>query len=378
MKQEEMLTGFCKKLGFDLVGIIEPNLLNERLEVLMDRHKKGYNSDFENKDISLRISPHLLLPGVKSILILGLGYYQETDFKDSLKAQVARYARGKDYHVVMKEKMTQVVEFLKTYQGEFQYKIFVDSSPLIERFLAEKTGLGWVGQNTCFYTKATGSWIFIGEILLTIDFENYKPNLNSGGCYDCHICIKACPTGALEGRYILNPHKCLAYVSQTRGIIPKEFRVWMKDNLVGCDICQEVCPNNKGVLPGGNEDFKSMDFCNIDIKDILDLSNTDFKKRYARAAFGWCGKKVLQRNAIVLLGNRRQPDTIFLIKPFLSHHDYIMRLHAAWALGQIGGTGSKLLLEKRVERETNIEVLNEIKDALDKLGQKTIHNKLLT
>jgi len=366
MKQKEKLMEFCKNQGFDLVGIIKPDLMEERLEVLQGRHKKGYESDFENKDINLRISPHLLLPKVKSILVLGLGYYPEANFNDPSKVQVARYARGKDYHVVMKEKMTQVVEFLKSHQEEFQYKIFVDSSPLIERFLAEKTGLGWIGQNTCFYTKNTGSWIFIGEILLTIDFGEYKFELGNDGCHDCCICIKACPTGALEGGYILNPHKCLAYISQAKGIIPKEFRNLMKDNLIGCDICQEVCPNNKEVLPSKIEDFKSIDFHNIDVKDILGLSNADFKKLYAVAAFGWCGKKVLQRNALVLIGNQRQPNATFLIKPFLSHHDYKMRIHAAWALGRVGGTGSRLLLEKRLEEESNVEVLDEIKNALGK------------
>ena len=371
MELKEKLVEFCKNLGFDLVGIIEPEPLKERLEVLVDRHKKGYNSNFENKDISLRISPHLLLPGIKSILVLGLGYYPETHFKDPSKAQVARYARGKDYHLVMREKMTRVVEFLKTQQGDFQYKILVDSSPLVERFLAEKTGLGWIGQNTCFYTKATGSWIFIGEILLTIDLGIYEANSISDGCHNCHICIKACPTGALEGEYTLNPHKCLAYVSQARGVIPRELRKLMRHNLVGCDICQEVCPNNRGLLPGGNEDFKTMDFHNIDIKDILGLSNTDFKRLYAGSAFGWCGKKVLQRNAIVVLGNQKQPEAISLIKPFLNHHDYKMRIHAAWALGQIGGSESKLLLEKRMGEETNLQVANEIKEALDKIEQKT-------
>jgi len=364
MKQEEKLVKFCENLGFDLVGIIEPEVLEERLEILQNRHKKGYNSEFENKDISLRISPHLLLPGIKSILVLGLSYSLESHPREISKAQVARYARGKDYHVVMKKKMAQVVEFLKTNQEDFEYKTFVDSSPLIERFLAEKTGLGWVGQNTCFYTKATGSWIFIGEILLTIDLKTYNPNPSSGGCHDCRICVKACPTGALEGGYTLNSHKCLAYISQAKEVIPKEFRGLMKDNLVGCDICQEVCPNNKGVLPNGNEDFKSRDFYNIDIKNILSLSNADFKRLYTEAAFGWCGKKILQRNAIVFLGNQKQPNAVFLIKPFLSHHDYRMRIHAAWALGQIGGTGSRLLLEKGLKEETNIEVLNEIKNAL--------------
>ena len=364
MKLKEKLVEFCKNVGFDFVGIIKSDLLDERLEVLLDRHKKGYNSDFENKDINLRISPHLLLPGVRSILVLGLGYYQEKVFKSSLKAQVAKYARGKDYHVVMKEKMVEVVEFLKEHHEDFQFKIFVDSSPLIERFLAEKTGLGWVGQNTCFYTKDTGSWVFIGEILLTIDFGDYNSKSSNGGCNDCHTCIKACPTGALEGKYTLNPNKCLAYITQAKGVIPREYREFLKDKLIGCDICQEVCPNNKDVLSGGSEDFKSMDFCNIDIKDILNISNAEFKKRYAMAAFGWCGKKTLQRNAIILLGNQKQSDTVFLIKPFLNHHDYKMRLHAVWALGRIGGTGSRLLLEKMVEKETNIEVLNEINEQL--------------
>ena len=356
MKREEKLIDFCKNLGFELVSIIEPEIPKERAKILLDRYEKGYSSDFENKDIKLRTSPHLLLPGVKSILVLGLGYYQKNDTKNLdknlLKAQVARYARGRDYHAVMKEKMNLVVEFLKTQQRDFQYKIFVDSSPLIERFLAEKTGLGWIGQNTCFYTKATGSWIFIGEILLTIGLKACKPHYTDGGCHNCRICIRSCPTGALEGGYTLNPYKCLAYISQAKGIIPGEFRELMRDNLIGCDICQEVCPNNNEVLANENDfflsssGFNNMNFNSIDIADLLSISNADFKKIYAEAAFAWCGKKVLQRNAIVLLGNHgsQKPSyAISLIKPFLKHHDYKMRIHAAWALGRIDSSESKLL-----------------------------------
>lgn len=367
MNLMEKLLKFCKEIGFDLIGIVNPNSINDRLDVLSERTRKGYNSSFENPNLNLRTSPHLILPKVKSILILGLGYYTDEKFsREPFKAQVARYARGVDYHRVMKERMQDVIEFLKLEVEDFQYEVLVDSSPLLERFLAEKTGFGWIGQNSCFYTKTTGSWIFLGEILLTIEFDFKENSFIEAGCDNCTICIKACPTGAIEGEYTLNPHKCLAYISQTKGIIPKQFRPLMGNNLMGCDICQEVCPHNKSVLPNRHMYFEPQKFLNISIKDILTLSNSQFKNIFSEAAFAWCGKKTLQRNALIALGNEKQSSAGFLIEPYLNHPDYKMRIHASWSLGEINDHESKSLLKERMCIETNPEVLAEIKDALDK------------
>ncbi|KUO51603.1 MAG: hypothetical protein APF76_13230 [Desulfitibacter sp. BRH_c19] len=374
MNLSEKLIKFCKDMGFDLVGIVEPDFLKDRLDVLTERRRKGYNSRFENPDLNLRTSPQLVLPNVKSILVLGLGYYSDVESSpEPLKAQVARYTRGMDYHLVMKQKMNKVIEYLKSEEESFEYKALVDSSPLLERFLAEKIGLGWIGQNSCFYTKATGSWIFLGEILLTIELGITEVSSVETGCKNCKVCIKACPTGAIEGMYTLNPHKCLAYVTQAKEIVPKKLRPLIGSNLMGCDICQEVCPNNKGVSPNGHKYLEPLDFLDISLKDILTLTNSKFKQLFSRAAFGWCGKKVLQRNALIVLGNQKQSDAIHLIEPFLNHEDYKMRVHAAWALGQIGNQQSKTLLEKSMHIENHLEVVHEIKDALDKTREKTPH-----
>ncbi len=356
-------------MGFDLIGLVNPDSLKDRMDVLIERQRIGYYSSFENADLNLRTSPQLLLPGVKSILILGLGYYSDVESsRKPFKAQVARYARGMDYHVVMKQKMNQIIEYLKS-QGEvFRYKVLVDSSPLLERFLAEQTGFGWIGHNSCFYTKNTGSWLFLGEILLTIDLKFNDLTPIETGCKNCNFCIKACPTGALKGEYTLNPHKCLAYISQSKEIIPKQFRALMGSNLMGCDICQEVCPNNTEISPVRHQDFERLEFFDISLIDVLTLSNMQFKQKFSKAAFNWCGKKVLQRNALIVLGNQRQSNAVYLIEPYLAHDDYKMRVHAVWALGEINNYESQSLLKKRFHIETNPQVLAEIEQALDKIN----------
>ncbi len=338
---ENKLKTYCKQLGFDLVGIIEPASLKKRLPILKKRKAQGLLCSFANQDTLLRVTPERLLPGIKAILVLGLGYNTKAAGNAPANSlTVAKYARGKDYHQVFKQKMNQVVRYLKNEAEGFEYRMFVDSSPLPERFLAELTGQGWVGQNTCFYTRATGSWIFLGEILLTLKLRTDEVADASLTCHGCGSCILACPTGALLGDCTLDPSKCLAYLTQARGVIPPKYRKLMGLTIIGCDICQEVCPDNHNVPEKKASSFtSSLKLPEIDAQEMLQLSNRQFKERYKDAAFAWCGKKVLQRNTMVALGNRGNKEDAVLIIPFLDHPDPVLRVHASWSLEAIMTAG---------------------------------------
>lgn len=367
---KEKLKNYCSNLGFDLVSVVSPGVLKDRLSILQERRNKGYYTTFENPDLYLRVSPEKIMPEVKSILILGLGYYTQDKKIDAkpLKGTLARYARGADYHKIMKEKMNLVIEFLYKHFSHFQYKVFVDSSPLVERGLAEKTGLGFTGKNSCFYTQNTGSYIFLGEILLSIDMESDEKLAKAKGCNECDICVNKCPTGALLGDYTLNPTKCLAYISQKKGIVPKEYRKKMGSNLIGCDICQDICPTNQNIKKN-SMDFKAITHLQeIDLCRILTLSNSQFKSEYGDTAFGWCGKKTIQRNALIALGNQKAEEATSLIIGFLEHPDYVLRVHAAWALGEIGTDKAITAIKERLIIEKHPQVIEELKDAINKFA----------
>jgi epoxyqueuosine reductase len=333
---------FCRSIGFDLIGIVKPDILKDSMQILHKRSKFGLVTKFENQNLNLRVSPELLLDNVKSILVLGKGYYvnsvKDNSNRDKkiVSGKVARYTRSRDYHKVMKEKMLEVITFLRSRISEFDYKILVDSSPLLERILALKTGQGFVGQNCCFYTKETGSFIFLGEILLTIDLQPELP-VSVNKCHNCNLCINNCPTGALIGNSMLDPRKCLAYISQLKGILPKEIRNKMGSNLVGCDICQDVCPINQGLQDKNNNIFKPLAHLEeIDLIELLKMSKTQFKRKYGDAAFSWCGKNVIMRNAMIVLGNQKAKEGISTIIPFLKSEDHVLRAHAVAALAEIG------------------------------------------
>ncbi len=339
MHLKEKLRNYCSNLGFDLVGFVDPLSIKEQFPVLSEMKSRGYYSCYANQDISLRVDVERLLPGVRSILVLGLGYYHnQNNYAESpLKARPARYARTRDYHQVFRKKMANIVSYLEKETGCFAYKMLVDSSPLPERFLAEKTGKGWIGQNTCFYTKDTGSWIFLGEILLTIPFEaDVKiPNVNS--CLECMRCVRACPTGALKGGYTLDANKCLAYLTQSKKIIHDKYRGLIKDVIIGCDICQDVCPYNQNIRVKEQKIFAPLTYLEeFDLLELLELSRSQFKERYGMSAFAWRGRNVLIRNAIMALGNQKALEAIPLLTRYLDHPDTQLRLYAAWALQKLG------------------------------------------
>ncbi|MEW6622548.1 MAG: tRNA epoxyqueuosine(34) reductase QueG [Bacillota bacterium] len=359
---------YCKDLGFDLIGTVHAHALKARLPALQKRRELGYCTPFENADVDLRVAPERILPGVKSILVLGIGYaYKQLPLQKGplFKARVAKYGRGMDYHKVLKTQMQKVVEYLHEEAGDFEYKILVDSSPLLERFLAELTGQGWIGQNTCFYSKTTGSWIFLGEILLTLDLEVGRMVLPDGRCLECSRCIKACPTGALKGNYIMDANRCLAYITQAKETIPRQYRKLIGSNIMGCDICQDVCPNNKGILEKIAGELKPLPHLSeVDLSEILLMSNAEYKEKYGAAAYSWCGKKVLQRNCLVALGNLKAREAVPLIASFLESPNRELRLHAAWALGEIGGDLSEGSLKNRLKVEEDPLVILEIQAAL--------------
>lgn len=323
------------ELDIDLCRFTDCDPLLNLKEYLNYRKENNLNTNFEEEDLMKRIDPKLTLNSCKSIIVIGISYNVDIQEKPryKLKGRLSKSSWGIDYHNVLKEKIELLISEIKK-KKDFEYKYFVDTGPLIDRELAKKSGIGYYGKNSSIINDEYGSFIFIGYILTDLDIE--KDNEIEEKCRECDLCIRACPTGALEGKYRLNPKKCISYLTQTKDTIPIELRSKMGIKIYGCDTCQNVCPKNKDVKRSKNESFipkNTMGY--MDIEELLTISNRQFKKKYGEMSGSWRGKKILKRNAIIALGNMKDIKNIPILINELRDSDPMIRRYAEWAIVNI-------------------------------------------
>ncbi|WP_051569282.1 tRNA epoxyqueuosine(34) reductase QueG [Alkaliphilus transvaalensis] len=336
---------FANELGIDLIGFTTAEPFKDLESILLRRKELEYLSGFEEKELELRIDPRKTLQTAKSIIVIGQSYYtDESELSNHLQGnrpkyygELARTAWGKDYHLVLQEKLRALGDFLESQVEGFQYKAFVDTGPLVDRHVAYRAGLGWYGHNSTLINEKYGSWFFIGYMITNQEFEPDQPMDNQ--CLGCNLCIKNCPAGAIEEGFLLNTNKCLSCQLQKKGNIPEEVRGKLGKSLYGCDICQLVCPHNKGVKNTAVREFIPSDSSHlIDLVALLDMSNKEFKVLFQENASGWRGKKVLQRNAIIALVNQGDTEAIKYLQPLLKDPRPEIREYAEW--------GIRVLIEK--------------------------------
>lgn len=311
MTLKHNIISYAEKLGFDGVGFTSAEPFLKEKEILIKRMKENLISPFEERDLDLRCDPQRILPGAKTIICFAMGYLihphnfaependeiRLTREENNPKGRFSRYALVKDYHLVLGKKLKDVVDFISNKQ-EGQFKILVDTGGLVERAAAQRAGLGWIGENTCFFTPKLGSWVFLGEIITDIEIQPDAPMENK--CKSCGRCVRACPTDALMGPFQINPYKCLSYITQMRGVIPEKYIKPLKDRIFGCDTCQEVCPNNQQVKIPSHKEFIPEFPIEKDSKKLAKLSKADFDKIFKDTASGWRGRNVIRRNAVFL------------------------------------------------------------------------------
>lgn len=266
--------------------------------------KKEVLKGFVNYDIEKRIDPCLTLPSAKRILVLAQGYKKEFSFpKDNIpRGYFSQGAIGEDYHHSIVRKLEELAQRLKQIQP-FSYCIFSDTGPLSDRAAAVRAGIGSIGRHQGVINQKLGSMIFIGYMITDLVLPLFKED-KTDYCKDCQKCLLACPTGALtkEGFHM---EKCISYLTQKKGILTYKEMKAMKKQLYGCDICQVVCPQNKKIPAEKIDDIKKV---SPSLEEILTLSNKQFQKRFASTAAGWRGKKILQRNALIALGNQKKNE----------------------------------------------------------------------
>ncbi len=285
------------------------------------------------------------------------------------RGKIARYARGDDYHDVMKEKLQALLRFIRDRAGRpVEGRVYVDTGPVLEREFAVRAGLGWFGKHTNLIHKRVGSWLLIGEILLDIELEQDLPA--SDHCGTCTRCIEACPTEAIVEPYVVDSRRCISYHTiELKGAIPLEYRAAMGDRVFGCDDCQDVCPWNRRAPETGHSAFVARPWNEKpDLIEMLGWTPEDFRTRFRGSPVKRTKRRGLLRNAAVALGNTKDPEAIPALADALRDDEPLVRGHAAWALGNVGGVRALEALEEARITEEDPGVIEEIDRARAECG----------
>lgn len=363
-KYKEYIISKSKEIGIDIVGFTNANEFEELRNFLELRRKKQYQTEFEELDIEKRISPKKILETGKSIIVIGVPYYIDTidsnGHRDyNLKGKLSKSSLGLDYHIILKDKMEKLIESIKEEYDDFEYATGVDTTPLIDRYLAKKSGVGWYGKNSNIINDRYGSFIFIGYIITNLEIEEDLEAIEK--CEDCEICIRSCPVGAIKQNYELNARRCISYLTQTKNEISYELRDKMAKSMYGCDICQLVCPKNIEMIANSKKTLNSQEISEyIDIEELFQMSNKNFKQKYGHIAFSWRGKNIIKRNGIITIGNSKKMENMKFLEFALNDENIMIRKYVAWALLKIDKKIGIEILEKQKVYEKDLLLKKEV------------------
>jgi epoxyqueuosine reductase len=346
MLLEDRIKDQAHALGFDLTGIAaaEPADGFDRLQDWLAQGCAG-DMKYMNRHEQARAHPAAILPNVQSIVMLGLNYApaKEEDLAASSPlGKIARYARGRDYHDVIRGKLNRLMSWIQSEVPGTAGRGVVDTAPLLERAFARRAGLGWFGKNTMLINKTSGSYFLLGALLLDIELRPDAAH-ETAHCGTCTACLDACPTGAFAAAGDLDSRKCISYLTiELRRPIPAELRSGMGDWLFGCDICQEVCPWNRKPPAGCELAWEARpDLEALDPAELLGLSKEDFRQRFRGTALMRPGRSGLLRNAAIVLGNRRDERALPALRRAAADADAVVREAAQWAIDVIEAASVK-------------------------------------
>jgi epoxyqueuosine reductase len=361
-------------LGFDLVGFTsaEPLAHSERLRSWVAQGFAG-EMGYMSRDVDKRVDPSRVWPEVRSIIVLGMNYYTSSAMPEASPGRgwIARYAWGQDYHTVLGDKLQALVAFIRDQEGgDAQARWYVDTGPILERELAWRAGLGWPGKNTNLINRRVGSWLFLGAILLNRDLVYDAPA--PAHCGTCTRCLVACPTRALVAPGVLDSRRCISYLTiELRGAIPRELRPLMGTHIFGCDICQAVCPWNRQAPVSSQPAFQPRaGFAAPELIPLLRLSDDEFRSRFRGTPITRAKRRGFLRNVAVALGNLRDSRALPALEGALHDAEPLIRSHAAWALGRIGGHGAHQVLHTAHRTEGEADVREEIALALTAVAEE--------
>ncbi len=330
------------QLGFQQVGITDIDLTEDALR--LDAYlAAGYHGEMEYMAShgTMRSRPDELVPGTLRVISVRMDYLPEDTQMAQMLAQpeqayVSRYALGRDYHKLIRKRLQQLAEKISQEIGPFGHRAFVDSAPVLEKPLARKAGLGWVGKNTLILNRKAGSWFFLGELLVDLPLPIDQPN-DRDHCGKCTACLQVCPTQAFVGDRVLDARRCISYLTiELKGVIPEELRPLIGNRVFGCDDCQLVCPWNRFAKPTQEDDFQPRHrLDNSSLVELFMWTEDEFLARTLGSPIRRTGYERWLRNLAVGLGNA--PSTIAVLealKARLEHPSELVREHVRWALQQ--------------------------------------------
>lgn len=393
---------YACSLGFDMARITSAEAFPEAERVIQERIRQGLMDGlpwFTSERAVVSCHPDALLPQAQSIITLAMFYLtQQPDEPDDgvPRGRISRYAWGDDYHEIIKSRLQQFAAWLRDYARdevpEVETRLFVDTGRMVDRAVAQRAGLGWYGKNTNILTKGWGSWVFLAEIVTNLPLGGedgqFYDTPTKASCGACDICLRACPTAALPAPYVLDNTRCISFLTiELRGSIPLELRPLMGNLIFGCDICQQVCPVNivaerrLGLRSDGKTSSASSQPIQFhprrefrprpqtgsspELIPLLSLTEEQFRERFRNSPIKRAKRRGLLRNVCVALGNSGDPQAVPALIGALHDTEPLVRGHAAWALGRIGGEEARRVLKEALVGEEDEEVRKEIECALD-------------
>ena len=368
-------------LGFARVGFASAEPLNEAGRNFRTWLASGYHGNLGYlSGPGDRADPKALLAEAKTVIAVALSYAPSATplrkHRDGapLAGTVARYARGEDYHLVMKRKLAALAERVEAIVGaRVPSRICVDTAPLLEHATARAAGIGFSGKSTLTIVPGLGTWVLLGELLVGVELEPSEPI--PSGCGSCRACLDACPTGAFVSAEVLDARRCISYLTiENEGPIPLELRSKIGQRIFGCDVCQEVCPFNASPAPKPRapELDARPELETPDLERLLEMGSADHRKLVKRTALRRSKRQTLARNAAVALGNSRDPRASLPLERALAKNpSALVRSHAAWALGELGravSPSARKALAQAAQSDESDAVKSEAEAALARLG----------
>jgi epoxyqueuosine reductase len=329
------LVSFARRVGFDSCRVAAcngPPHADKFREWLRDgaHGEMNYMQRGEEK----RCDPEKVRPGARSIVVLGLNYFQgNTPRRPAASGKIARYAWGDDYHHVIAAKLDKIDELLGGFGG--QQKCYVDTGPVLERDYAAQAGIGWHGKSTMLIDERLGTWFFLAEVLTTLELPPDEPVQNR--CGTCDRCITACPTGAITGPHRLDARRCISYLTiELKTAIPAELRPLLGDRIFGCDDCLDACPWNRFARTSHETAFSARrSTTGMSLREYLDLTDTEFRALFRKSPIKRIKRRGFLRNVCVALGNVGDPSDLPALERAAGDSEPLIAEHAAWAIQQI-------------------------------------------
>ncbi len=339
----EKIKKWGQELGFQQVGISDTQLASAE-KYLHHWVEKGFHGemDYMHKHELKRSRPDLLESGTVSIISVRMDYLPEiaekmfSNLENPVKAFISRYALGRDYHKLMRHRLQKLAYKIEAEVGDFSYRAYVDSAPVLEKAIAEKAGLGWIGKHSNLINRKAGSWFFLGEIYTNIVLPIDQPT--SAHCGQCVACLDICPTQAIVAPYQVDARRCISYLTiELKGSIPEKYRAAMGNRIYGCDDCQLICPWNRFARLSQESDFNPRHNLNsIQLTELFSWTEQTFLTNMEGSAIRRIGYISWLRNIAIALGNGNiSEQTIQALTEKLNHSSEIVREHVTWALKRL-------------------------------------------